>query len=248
MCKDEGTCICATRQNMVSHKDHCWDLCYSTCTVFHHCINKKIRFIISRVLDVGLLMSGHAARMCKSACHHWRCIRKIRNCIPMEARTLFVHTLVTSRLDYTNGLLCGTREDVIKKIERVRRIAASVVCKKYRNDQRSVTELLWGLHRLPIKARVRYKILLMVYKALNTGTPPYLAALLTRKSFCRVTGISQNVNILNLAAHGKGRYILKTFSIVGLTMWNVQVTDELRECTSVDVFKKGLKTHFFHLH
>ena len=37
------------------------------------------------VLDVGLVMSGHAARMCKSAYHHLRCIRKIKNCIPMEA-------------------------------------------------------------------------------------------------------------------------------------------------------------------
>ena len=51
--------------------------------------------------------------------------------------------------------------------------------KRYRNDHSSVTELLWGLHWLHIKARVQYKILLLVYKALNTGTPPYLAALLT---------------------------------------------------------------------
>ena len=36
------------------------------------------------VLDVGLVMSGHAARMCKSAYHHLHCIRKIRNCIPIE--------------------------------------------------------------------------------------------------------------------------------------------------------------------
>ena len=37
------------------------------------------------VLDVGLVMSGLTARMCKSAYHHLRCIRKLRNCIPMEA-------------------------------------------------------------------------------------------------------------------------------------------------------------------
>ena len=102
-----------------------------------------------------------------------RCIRKIRNCIPMEACKLLVHSLVTSRLDYSNALLCGDRDDVIKQLERVQRIPARVVCKKYTNDHSSVTELLWGLHWLPIKARVQYKILLFVYKALNTGTPPY---------------------------------------------------------------------------
>ena len=36
------------------------------------------------------------------------------------------------------------------------------------NDHNSVTELmwaLWGLHWLPIRARIQYKILLLVYKA-----------------------------------------------------------------------------------
>ena len=105
----------------------------------------------------------------------------------MEACKLLVHFLVTSRLDYSNALLCGARDDVIKQLERVQRVAARMVCKKYTNDHSSVTELLYALHWLPIKARVQYKILLLVYKALITGTSPYLAALLTRKSFCRVT-------------------------------------------------------------
>ena len=108
------------------------------------------------VLDVGLVMSSHAARMCKSAYHHLRCIRKIRSCIPMEAYQLLVHSLVTSRLDYSNALRCGARDDVIKQLGRVQRRAARVVCKKYTNDHSSVTELLWGLHWLPIKARVQY--------------------------------------------------------------------------------------------
>ena len=130
------------------------------------------------VLDVGLVMSGHAARMCKSAYHHLhlRCIRKIRKCIHMEACSFLVQSLVTSRLDYRNALLSGARDYVIKQLERVQR-AARVVCKKYTNDHICVTELLWGLHWLPIKARVQYKILLLVYKALNTGTPTLLGSL-----------------------------------------------------------------------
>ena len=82
-------------------------------------------------------------------------------------------------LDYSNVLLGGARDDVIKQLERVQRITERVVCKKYTNDHSSVTELLWGLHWLPINTRVQYKILLLVYKAPNTGTPPYLAALIT---------------------------------------------------------------------
>ena len=107
------------------------------------------------VLDVGLVMSGHAARMWKSAYHYLRCIRKIKNCIPMEACTLFVHSLVTSRLHCSNVLLCGARDDVIKQLERVQRTPVRVACKKYTNNHSSVTELLWGLHWLPITSSIQ---------------------------------------------------------------------------------------------
>ena len=106
------------------------------------------------VLDFGLVMSGHAARMCKSAYHHLGCIRKIRNCIPMEACKacmLLVHSLVTPRLDYSNALLCGARDDVFKQLECVQRIAERVVCKKYTNDHRSVTELIGDCIGFPSK-------------------------------------------------------------------------------------------------
>ena len=78
----------------------------------------------------------------------------------MEACTLLVHSLVTSRLEYSNALLCGAGDDAIKQLERVQRIAtrARVECKKYTNDHSSVTALLSGLHWLRIKARVQYKI------------------------------------------------------------------------------------------
>ena len=54
---------------------------------------------------------------------------------------LLVHTC-TVRLDYCNALLCGAREHVVRQLERLQRQAARVVCKKYKNDHTSVTELI----------------------------------------------------------------------------------------------------------
>ena len=73
---------------------------------------------------------------------------------------LLVHTC-TVLLDYCNALLCGAREHVhvIRQLERLQRQAARVVCKKYKNDHISGTELMWGLHWLPIRARIQHKIL-----------------------------------------------------------------------------------------
>ena len=94
----------------------------------------------------------------------------------MDACKLLVHTLVMVRLDYCNALLCGAREDIIRQLERLQRQAARVVCKKYKNDHTSVTELMWGLHWLPIRARIQHKILVLVYKAFTNGSPTYLSA------------------------------------------------------------------------
>ena len=43
-------------------------------------------------------------------------------------------------------------------------------------------------------------------------------------------------------------YVCMDYPVEYKLMKLVAKDDELRECTSVDVFKKRLKTHLFHLH
>ena len=111
----------------------------------------------------------------------------------MAVCKLQVHTLVMVRLDYCNALLCGAREDVIRQLERLQRQATRVVCKKYKNDHNSVTELMWGLHWLPIRARIQYKILLLVYKAFTNGSPTYLADIMTSCNSVRSTLLDHHI-------------------------------------------------------
>ena len=105
----------------------------------------------------------------------------------MDVCKLLAHTLVMVRLDYCNALLCGAREDVIRQLERLQDQADRVVCKKYKNDHNSVTELMWDLHWLPICVRIQYKILLLVYKAFTSGYPAYLANMMTSYNPVRST-------------------------------------------------------------
>ena len=95
------------------------------------------------ILDSKLNMSQHVSRVCKSANYYLHGIRKIRNFISMDVCKLLVHvhTLVMVRLEYCNALLCGARDDVIRQLEQLQRQAARVVCKKYKNNHNSVTEL-----------------------------------------------------------------------------------------------------------
>ena len=55
---------------------------------------------------------------------------------------------------------------------------------------------MWGLHWLPIRARIQYKILLLVYKAFTNGAPTYLPDMMTSCNPVRSTRSSHKVNLL----------------------------------------------------
>ena len=120
------------------------------------------------------------------------------------------------------------------------------MCKKYKNDHTSVTELMWGLHWLPIRARIQYKILLLVYKASLMALQHIW--LMTSCNPVRSTRSSHKVKILVVPHQKSNKYSEKAFAVVGPRLWNELLTDELCGCNSVDIFKKKLKTMLFKKH
>ena len=117
------------------------------------------------------------------------------------------------------------------------------MCRKYNNDHSSVTELMWGLHWLPIRARIQYKLLLLVHKAFTGGSLPYLVDMMITRNTTRSTRSFHSVNLLVLPHHGVNKYSEKAFAVAGPLL-----TDELRGCNSLNTFKKELKTLLFQKH
>ena len=85
-----------------------------------------------------------------------------------------------SHLDCVNSAFIGLPTSDINKMQRVQNAAAKFVLNLKRMD--SSTEALKTLHWLPIKLRIQFKILLLVYKCLNGQAPSYLSELLELKS------------------------------------------------------------------
>ena len=83
---------------------------------------------------------------------------------------------VTSKLDTNNGLLCGSHNNQIAKLQLVQNAAAKVICGLRKFNR--VTPSLYNLHWLPIEQRIIFKILLLVYKARSGEGPKYLKDLL----------------------------------------------------------------------
>ena len=126
---------------------------------------------IGVVLDNGLDMSAQVSNACRRAYFHLFRIGKIRKCLATAACKTLVHSLVTSRIDYGNAVLYGISDGLLRRIEIVQRSAARVVLQIRRGDRRCMTAALKLLHWLPVKWRVEYKLLVLVFRALHDRTP-----------------------------------------------------------------------------
>jgi hypothetical protein len=103
--------------------------------------------------------------------------------------------------------------------------------------------ILKTLHWLSIAARIKFKILLLVYKALSGLGPVYLCDLLKEHQPARqLRSSSQSllkVPRANLITAGD-----KAFSVFAPKAWN-SLPLHIRQSDTVEQFKRNLKTHFF---
>ena len=83
---------------------------------------------------------------------------------------------MTLRFDYCNSLLYGLPNSLLSKLQRVQNTSARVITKTPRHNH--ITPVLKELHWLPIAYRIKFKILLIVYKALKGLVPCYITELI----------------------------------------------------------------------
>ena len=69
-------------------------------------------------------MEAHVKNICKSTYFLLYNLRRIRKYFDQESMKLVVHALITSKLDYCNGLLFGMPDSLIAKLQRVQNACA----------------------------------------------------------------------------------------------------------------------------
>ena len=149
------------------------------------------------------------------------------------------------------GLLSTLHSSVFQhqtfnKMQRVQNAAAKFVLGLKRNE--SSMEALKTLHWLPIKFRIQFKIMLLVYKCLNGQAPSYLSELLELKSTTLRPGLwsTYDRTLLCIPFTKRKTFADRSFSLAGPKLWNC-LPKTIRESPNTDSFKKHLKAHMFDL-
>ncbi|KAL7871596.1 hypothetical protein SRHO_G00065790 [Serrasalmus rhombeus] len=197
------------------------------------------------VVDDQLSFMAHVANLTRSCRFLLYNIRRIRPFLSREATQVLVQSLVISRLDYCNSLLAGLPMRTIRPLQLIQNAAARLVFNLPKFSH--VTPLLRSLHWLPVAARIRYKTLMLAYKAKNGPAPSYLRSMVKARSVPRDLRASSTARLDPPSSRSQGKHASRLFSVLAPRWWN-ELPLSVRTAESLAVFKHRLKTHLFTLH
>jgi hypothetical protein len=108
-----------------------------------------------------------------------------------------------------------------------------------------ITPVLYELHWLPIQARIHFKVLLLAFKAIHGLAPSYISHLIVVKPESKYN-LRSNYSILLEPPKGKMLVTLggRSFQAAAPQLWNI-LPHSIRTISTIEVFKKSLKTYLF---
>ena len=193
--------------------------------------------------DQQLSMGTQINKICSASYFHLHNIRCIRKYLSTESTKKLVHALVTSRIDYCNSLLYGLPQTQLSKLQRVQNTSARLICNVSPFDH--ISPVLFRLHWLPVHFRIRFKILVITFKAIHELGPEYINDLIGVKSASRYSLRSNNELLLELPPERTKRTLGdRAFCVAAPKLWN-SLPSKIRNSGSLNNFKNIYLFIFF---
>ena len=195
------------------------------------------------IIDSDLCFESHIKNVIKIGFYHLRNIVKVLPFLSRADANKLVHAFIFSRLDYCNALLTGLPIKSTRPLQLLQNAAARALTRTRRRAH--ITPVLISLHWLPVRARIDFKVLLLVYKALHDKAPKYITDMVKRYTPSRPLRSAGTERLIvpraRTKTHGEA-----AFSYYAPNLWNTLPKD-LRKANSADIFKRDLKTYLFSL-
>ena len=188
-------------------------------------------------------MTNHIVSVARACYFHLRRIRQVKRSLNEQCLRVLVQALVISRLDYCNSILTNLPDSTLQPLTKVLHTAARLI--KDLRPYDHITQPMKQLHWLPIRARIAFKINLLMYNIYTSSSPLYMSAL--------VTPCAASISRLNLRSASKGDFMIirsnlhlgnRSFARAGPTEWN-SLPEIVRRSKTSSEFKSRLKSHLF---
>ena len=195
------------------------------------------------VLDSNLSMKEQIDKVVRVAGYHLRNIAFVKKYIDESSLIKLIHNHVISRLDYCNSLYYALPNYQLNRLQRIMNRAARLIKGTTRFDR--ITPVLMELHWLPIKARIAFKICVMVYQALRHGKPDYIRKLLSEHRPETAVLLRSSDDPFRLEEPRCNLQMgFRAFRTSAPRIFN-RLPVEVKDSENIDIFKRKLKTFFF---
>ena len=164
-----------------------------------------------------MTMAKHVIHTCRTAYYHLHNIASIRRSLTTSACKIIVHSLVISRLDFGNATLYGISDALLHRLQVLQNSAARLITGTRRREH--ISPVLFALHWLPIRQRIKFKLLALVYRCLHQLAPAYLSDLIIPYTPARSLRSADSNLITNNRYHLEG-CVRRRFSVAGPFLLN----------------------------
>ena len=165
-----------------------------------------------------------------------RSIARMKPFLPLKDMKTLVQFIVLSSIDYCNSLYFGCSKASINQLQAIQNRACRVIFGMKRRQ--SVCKKIEELHWLKVNERIKFKMLLLMFKCLRGEAPVYLKEL-----FCHIK--VEDMRSLSLPYPSES-HATRPFQYAGIRLWN-DLPSHIRHITDINIFKNKLKTHLFKL-
>ncbi len=168
---------------------------------------------------------------------HW--IDRIRKFLTTPVAKMAVHSIVTLRLDYCNGALAGLPDCDMAKLQSAQNSAAHLISLTRKRDH--ITPVLVELHWLTVRQCILFKVLVIMYKAINGLAPPYITDLINIHTPSRSLRSSAKLQ-LSVPRYKTTTYRSRAFSRLAPAEFN-KLPSDITLDPILSTFKSRLKTN-----
>ena len=192
--------------------------------------------ILGFTLDSSLNLRAHINSVIKKCNFAIYNLKHIRDFIPRKLFITVVQSEILSRIDYCNALYINLPKSELNRLQLIINKAVRLIFSLPRSA--SITPYLKNrLHWLPIGPRVDFKVLLLAKKANESNRPGYLKELIvptgSRRGLFAVPRIE-----------GRHSFAMRAFKHNAPALLN-KIPIDIRECSSIESFKKKLKSYLY---